>query len=267
MSWAEVGPGAKTRAASAAAPARRRQVLTRVFAASSIEADRAYNGRGDDEKYQAQSHHRRGIRRRARGARGMPEPARRQGRTKRSHRAGAALRSRSAVAQAPAQPLAVRLDDRRVGRRGGQRLDHPSRRRRAARQRKGTRTESADRRVLPHGAADTRVRSGRQPGALLGRPGPGLRVAGRRTRRARRLQGQRLGRRQRQGRLPYPEVHQGREIPHAARPLRQERRQQRPGELRARGEDLGRSRIPTRPTSPTAISTSASPWSTPTPAR
>jgi len=45
-----------------------------------------------------------------------------------------------------------------------------------------------------------------------GRPGTGLRVAGRGARRPRRLQGQRVARRQRQGRRPGPEVHERREF-------------------------------------------------------
>ena len=42
-------------------------------------------------------------------------------------RSGAVLRGRSALAQAAAQSLAPRLDDRRLGRRARSRLDHPPR--------------------------------------------------------------------------------------------------------------------------------------------
>ena len=45
------------------------------------------------------------------------------------------------------------------------------------RERDGAGAEPADRRVLHRRAAGARVRSGGQPGASLGRPGPGLRVA------------------------------------------------------------------------------------------
>ena len=106
-------------------------------------------------------------------------------------------------------------------------------------------------------AARARVRSRGQSRALLGRPRTGLRMAAVQPRHPRRLQGQCLDRRQRrEGRAP-PQVHQGRQVPDAGRRLRQERGQQRSREFRPRREDLGRSRRPTRPTSPTAISTSA----------
>ena len=100
-----------------------------------------------------------------------------------------------------------------------------------------------------------------------GGPGPGLRVAAGQPRHPRRLQRQRVDRRQRREGRAHPQVHQGRQVPDAGRPLRRQRRQQRPGEFRARRQDLGRSRRPTRPTSRTATRTSASPCSTPTPAR
>ena len=142
------------------------------------------------------------------------------------------------MAEAAAESLAARIDHRRMGRRPGQRLDHPSRLRDAERQREGAGAQS--RRVLPRRAAGARVRPGRQPGPGLGRPGRRLRVAGIQSRHPRRLQGQRLDRRQRRQGRAGPEVHQGRQVPDAGRPLRQERRQQRSRELRPRRQDLGR---------------------------
>ena len=66
------------------------------------------------------------------------------------------------------------MDHRRVGRRPGPRLDHPSRRGDAAQQREGRGAESADRRVLPRRAAGAGVRSGGQPGQRhWGGPGQG----------------------------------------------------------------------------------------------
>ena len=103
-----------------------------------------------------------------------------------------------------------------------------------------------------------RVQPGRRRDPRLGRPGPGLRVAGIDARRPCRLQGQCLARRQRRQGLADPQIHQGRQVPAAVRPLRQECRQQRSGEFRARGADLHRSRRPTKASWPTATATSAS---------
>ena len=120
----------------------------------------------------------------------------RGGAGRRRRRAGAALRGRSAVAQAAAEPLDPRPDDRRVGRCAGSRLDHSSRR--LARARRGARDDHpADGAVLRAGAAGPRVRRGRQPDRPLGRARPGLRLARLESRHHRRLQRQRLDRRQR----------------------------------------------------------------------
>ena len=88
-------------------------------------------------------------------------------------------------------------DHRRVGGRAGQRLDHPSRR--FARS-QGDRTPTANppaRGLLRAGAAGSRIRSGGKSDQPLGRPGQGLRLAGFESRHHRRLQRQRLDRRQR----------------------------------------------------------------------
>ena len=137
----------------------------------------------------------------------------------------------------------------------------------AAQQREGRRAQPADRRMLPRRAAGARVRSGGQPRALLGRPGRGLRVAAVEPRHPCRLQGQCLDRRQRREGRAHPEVHQGRQVPDAGRRLRQERRQQRPRELRPRREDLGRSEDQRGLHRRRLSATSASRCSTPTPAR
>ena len=81
------------------------------------------------------------------------------------------VRGRSVLAEAAAQRLAARHGDRRLGRRAGPYLDHPPQLRDAAQQREGRGAQSADRRVLQAGAAGAGIRSGRQSGAPLGRPG------------------------------------------------------------------------------------------------
>ena len=171
---------------------------------------------------------------------------------------GAAVRGRSAVAEAAAQQLAAGLDHRRVGGRAGQHLGHPSRRQRAAQQRARRRTQSADRRVLPHGAAHPRLRQGRQPHQVMGRARRRLRMAAVQSRRPCRLQGQCLDRRQWREGCAGPQIHQGRQVPDAGRPFRRQQGQQRSGEFRPSGARSGSIRRPTRPISPTAISTSAS---------
>ena len=65
--------------------------------------------------------------------------------------------------------------------------------------------ESAHRPVLRSRSADSRIRSGRQPPQTLGRPRRGLRVAGLEPRHHRRLQRQRLDRRER----PRPRLRTG----------------------------------------------------------
>src|SRR5882762_11503577 len=147
MSWAAARNG--TTAISAAASetvTRRTRELTRILRASSIGAARAYNGKGGvNEKRgaEAQLLCRRGIRFGDCRTRGLPGSSRKQGRHFGTHRPGADVRSGPAVAEAPAESLAARLDHRSVGRRSGPRLDYPSRRGRAACQRKGARTESS----------------------------------------------------------------------------------------------------------------------------
>ena len=127
----------------------------------------------------------------------------------------------------------------------------------AAQQREGRRAQSADRRVLPRRAARAGVRSGGQSGALLGRPGPGLRVAAVEPRHPRRLQGQRLDRRQRREGRARPEVHQGRQVPDAGRRAPARTPAATISRTSAASPRSGSIRRPTRPTSPTAISTSA----------
>ena len=116
-------------------------------------------------------------------------------------------------------------------------------------------------------AAGPGVRSGRQPGALLGRARPGLRMAAVQPRHPRRLQGQRLDRRQRrEGRAPA-EVHQGRQVPAAGRHASARTAAATIRRTSAASRRSGSTRRPTRPMSPTAIATSASRCSMPTPAR
>jgi hypothetical protein len=104
-------------------------------------------------------------------------------------------------------------------------------------------------------------------GALVGRPGPGLRVARIEPRHPRRPQGQRVDRRQRRQGFPPAQVHQGRKIPHAGGQDGAQERQQRSGEFRAASPRSGSIPRPTRRTSPTAIATSAWRCWMPTPAR
>ena len=78
-----------------------------------------------------------------------------------------AFEVRSTVAQASPEQVDSRSDDRRLGRRAGSRLDHPSRR--LARAGRGARDdESADGAVLRAGAADSRVRRRRQSRSATG---------------------------------------------------------------------------------------------------
>ena len=129
--------------------------------------------------------------------------------------AGADLRGRSVLAEAAAQSLGDRLHDRPLGGRAGQRLDDPSTeygrrqfqgrrhhgrrrerpRRRSAAGRRAERADiraDADRQVLQGGAAGACLRSGRQSGEVVGRAGPGLRLAGQQPRHHRRSSRQRL---------------------------------------------------------------------------
>ena len=82
---------------------------------------------------------------------------------------GAALRSRSAVAQAAAQPLGARQPRRHQRRRSGSHLDSAARLANAGRQLQAARDESAVGDVLRVAASGARVRSGRQPAPALGR--------------------------------------------------------------------------------------------------
>src|SRR5258705_5861884 len=178
MSWAAAGDGIAQ--ISAATHQTIIRVLTTVFPASSIAAARAYNGKGGvNEKRGAEAQRlcRRDIRFSNCRARSLPGPARKQGHVG-AHRPGADVRSGPAVAEAPAESLAARLDHRGVGRRAGSRLGDSPRCGWAARQRTRTRAETSHLRVLPHRPAHTGVRPGRQPGQILGRTGTGLRVAG-----------------------------------------------------------------------------------------
>ena len=173
-------------------------------------------------------------------------------RKRRAARAGAALRGRSVLAQADAEPLGARQRHRRLGRRAGQRLDRAPQLGDARRDREGARAEG--RRMLCGRAADPGVRQAGQSRPALGRPGSGLRLAGVEPRHLRRSHRHGVDRRQRPRRLAHHEVHQGREVRGAVRQAerardRQERagaadlhaQQQRPVELRTGGEDLRRS--------------------------
>src|SRR5712691_8412676 len=132
MSWA-AALGDSTNISAATGETIRRsaaRVLTRVFPASSIVAAQLTTERGANEKHGRKAHalYRRGLRFSTCRARSLPGPARKQGRHAGPNRPGAQIRGRSAVAEAAAQPLAARHDHRRLGRRAGPRLDHPSRR-------------------------------------------------------------------------------------------------------------------------------------------
>ena len=140
----------------------------------------------------------------------------------------------------------------------------------------------ADQRVLPARPARARVRPGRQPARQLGRPRHGdrrLRLAGVEPRHHRRPHGQRLDRRQRRRRRPRAEVHAQRRVPAAGRaattrasPARTPRATASssatatPPTATAASPRSASTPRPTRPTSPTATTTSASRWSTRTPA-
>ena len=114
------------------------------------------------------------------------------------------------------------------------------------------RARAQGRRVLRRGAAGAGVRPGRQPGALLGRARPGLRVAGVATTASRRLQGQRLDRRQRREGCAPAQVHQGRQVPDAGGQARRQTRAATTPRTSAAWPRSGSTRRPTRPTSPTA---------------
>ena len=169
------------------------------------------------------------------------------------------------------ESLGPRTNHRRLGRYRRSRLDRPSQLRHAGRQREGHRDEDrecAAARARRRSSSSIRRATCCGTGADRARR---VRVARRQPRHLHRLQGQRLDRRQRRARFPHPEVHQGRQVPAAGRQegrapqggrgrgqpgrpgRRLCRRQQRPGELRPRREDLRRPRKRTRPTSPTAI--------------
>ena len=98
-----------------------------------------------------------------------------------------------------------------------------------------------------------------------GGPGRGLRLAEERARHPRRQGGQRLARRQRQGR-PDPEVHARRQVPAADRQGRHRRRLQQHDAARPAGAHGDGRRGRTSSTSPTATATAASSCSTPRPA-
>ena len=88
------------------------------------------------------------------------------------------------------------------------------------------------------GAPSPRARSGRQRRRVVGRTGPGLRLAGQQSRHHGRPQGQRLARRQRRQGHADPEVHAGRQVPAPDRQARRAQRQQRHREPLAADEDL-----------------------------
>ena len=154
----------------------------------------------------------------------------------------------AAIAQAQGKPQAPRFevdpfwpkplpnhwllgnDDRRARRRAGQRLARPPRR--GQPQQRRTRPRAQD---LPSAARRRRrCSSSTSPGNLvtvLGRAGPGLRLAGVEPRHLRRSHRQRLDRRQRPGRLAHREVHAGRQVRGAVRQAeRAGERQERAGQ-------------------------------------
>ena len=128
-------------------------------------------------------------------------------------------------------------DNRRVGRRAGSHLDHPSVRF-SRRGRSGSRPEASARRVLQARTSRARVRSAGHPAPALGRA--------RRTRLSVALvqpwhldrpQGQRLDRRQRRRRWHRDQVHAGWQVHHADRQASADARQQQPGAVLEGGED------------------------------
>ena len=196
--------------------------------------------------------------------------------------AGADLRSRSVLAEAAAEPLGDRLDDRPLGGRAGQRLDDPSPEhgrgqlqggRHHGRRRQGQRRRGAAGRAPAAAAADPTpigecckvappVLVYDQAGNLVkswGGPGQGLRLAGQQSRhhgRSRRAtSGSPATAHKDTQILKFDER---RQVPASDRQARRAQRQQRHRELLAADEDLGRRRRPTRSTSPTATATAAS---------
>ena len=149
----------------------------------------------------------RGVRRRHRRARRRIAAARSRGRERRGgDGAGAALRSGSPLAEAAAEQLDPRADDRRLGGRAGSRLDHPPRRlARAGRSPRRRRTRRRRSAARPRRRFSSSTSGQSDP--ALGRTGPGLRLAGLQPRHHRRLQGQRLDRRQRSG--PFDKLRAG----------------------------------------------------------
>ena len=114
--------------------------------------------------------------------------------------------------------------------------------------------------LLPPGAAGPRVRPGRQ--LCCGRwggPGDGLRLAGVESRPLDRSQGQRLDRRQRRHRRAHPEVHAGRQVHRAVRQAAARTRAATTPRTSAASRRSSSIRKRTRPTSPMATATSASP--------
>ena len=182
------------------------------------------------------------------------------------------------MAQAAAEPLDLGNNIGVWAGRAGRHLDDQSREcRRWRTPRKPSSSDAANaaperRTVLAYDAA-------RQPRAALGRPGRGLRLAVTRTMASSSTTPAACGSAATARGDPHPEVHEGWKVPVADRQAERPPgsgaapgqtdvppRQQRPDELRPRGEDHSSIRRPTRPTSRTAISTSAWPCSTPTPA-
>ena len=153
---------------------------------------------------------------------------------------GADLRSRSVMAKAVAESLGARLDDRPVRGRQGPRLDHSS----AANRRR--QLQGRDVQSPPIGTCCTPAppvlefdQAGNLVGAL-GRPRPGLRVAGVEPRHHGRSQGQRLDRRQRrQGHHVLKFTREGKFLLQIGKQGTAQR-QQRHGSLLAGREDLRR---------------------------
>ncbi len=176
----------------------------------------------------------------ARRARPRPGRARQDGR-RRKQRAGAAIRSRSDVAQTAAEPLGARERHRR--RRSTRRITSGSFTAARARSTPRKSTRRPNRRSAECCIPAPPVIEFDQQGNVVhawGGPGRGLRVAGVQPRHHHRLQRHRLDRRQRRQRRPDPEVHARRQVRQAVRVLVRQRRQQRPVGVQQGRQDVSR---------------------------
>ena len=171
------------------------------------------------------------------GARAKRRAARRRG-AGAERRDGAALRGRSDLPQAAAQRLVSGPDHRALGRCAGPRLDRPSADR-AGRGGRRIEPDAADRRMLQHRAAGSRVRSGRQSAAPLGRQRRSrLSMARQQPRTQHRQRRQHLDWRQRCDGRPRAEVHARRQVRDAGRQEGCHARQSFPGSFLPGREDV-----------------------------